>query len=46
MNLNLDFSTWDQSDWVIAGVVGFALFMGFSAMASAGKRLRKRKVWK
>ena len=45
MNLNL--YEWGTSDWVIAGVVGFALVMGFNAMKLSGSRLRgKRKVWK
>ncbi len=37
---NPDLTTWDKTDWVIAGVVAFALFTGWSAFRSAVKRLR------
>jgi hypothetical protein len=28
---NPDFTQWDKTDWTIAGLVGFALWMGWSA---------------
>lgn len=44
--MNFDFSTWDKTDWAIGGLVAFALLMGFSAMQSAGSRLRTTRMWK
>jgi hypothetical protein len=37
---NPDFTQWDKTDWAFAGLVGFALWMGWSAMKVATRRLR------
>jgi hypothetical protein len=42
-------TTWDQTDWVMAGLIGFALAIGLSAIGSAKKRLRHgsgTRIWK
>jgi hypothetical protein len=33
-------ATWDNTDWVFAGLIGFAVWAGFSALKLAFGRLK------